>query len=108
MGSKAALNTSFLLVGAFRLTVPTYCRWSDACHAEWERLEHLSLVAGMTRGQIDKLRKAGIASLGSLAQLPSDFAVPTLNPDTFARLACAATPSRTRRNPLLSSARMPW
>ena len=75
----------------------TYCRWSDACHAEWERLEHLSLVAGMTRGQIDKLRKAGIASLGSLAELPSDFVVPTLNPDTFARLQAQAALQQVRR-----------
>lgn len=51
----------------------------------------------MTRGQIDKLPNAGIASLGSLAKLPSDFVVPTLNPDTLSRLRAQAALQQVRR-----------
>jgi predicted RecB family nuclease len=75
-----------------------YCRWSDACAAEWEELEHLSLVAGMTRGQIGKLRAAGVASLRALAALPPGAVIPTLNPDSLTRLQGQAGLQLVRRD----------
>jgi uncharacterized protein len=75
----------------------TYCRWSEACQAEWERLEHLSLVAGMNRSQIAKLRASGIASIGHLADAPAGVVVPGLNADIFARLRAQAGLQQVRR-----------
>ena len=45
----------------------SFCRWSETCKAEWDEASHLSLVAGMTRGQADALRAAGVPDLIALA-----------------------------------------
>jgi uncharacterized protein len=68
----------------------TFCRWAPTCEAEWEAAEHLSLVARMTRGQIDKLTIAGIHTLRQLAEAPDGSRVANLQADTFARLKSQA------------------
>lgn len=42
------------------------CRWSEACAKRRDEEDHLSLVAGIRREQIAKLRAGGIATLASL------------------------------------------
>ena len=66
------------------------CRWLERCEGEWERSDHLSLVANIRRDQIIKLREAGIATMAALAQVPSGLKVGNLQPDTLARLRSQA------------------
>ncbi len=63
-----------------------HCRWGERCEAEWDRTEHLSLVANITGGQIKKLRGAGVGSMRELAQLPSGQAIPKLAGEILSRL----------------------
>jgi len=67
-----------------------YCGWRDHCEAIWEETDHLSLVAGISRGQIDKLRAAGINSVEALARTPEGARIPKLSAETFARLRAQA------------------
>lgn len=75
-----------------------YCRWSETCDAAWEAAEHLSLVAGMTRGQIEKLRAAGVTSLRDLAGARPQTTIAGLNAGTFARLQAQAALQLVRRD----------
>ncbi|MFN3725236.1 MAG: TM0106 family RecB-like putative nuclease [Allosphingosinicella sp.] len=68
----------------------TYCGWREHCSSVWEADDHLSLVAGITRGQIEKLRAAGIDSVAALAKMPAGSRVPKLSPETFERLRAQA------------------
>jgi predicted RecB family nuclease len=74
-----------------------FCRWTDTCTAEWEKNEHLSLVANINRGQIDKLRAAGINTLRQLAAVPAATHIPSLQSDTLARLRAQAALQVARR-----------
>lgn len=67
-----------------------YCGWRDHCEGIWEDADHLSLVAGISRGQIDKLRAAGIDSVEALAKTPEGARIPKMSADTFARLRAQA------------------
>lgn len=72
-----------------------FCRWNSECKDQWDATEHLSLVAGVSRGQRAKLRDAGIVSLRALAQAvqgPAD-----LQAATFERLRAQARLQLTRR-----------
>ncbi len=64
----------------------TYCRWSTTCETQWESTEHLSLVAGMSRGQIVKLRASGVGDLRALANAPADLRGHGLSAEAFAKL----------------------
>ena len=67
-----------------------FCRWSEACEAEWEAADHLSIVAGITRGQIERLRAVGVNSIGNLAAVPRDMRVPGIQPAALERLVAQA------------------
>src|SRR5215475_1067260 len=43
------------------------CRWSDRCTEEWERTDHLQLVARLGAAHAKKLRNAGVTNLRELA-----------------------------------------
>ncbi len=62
------------------------CRWAFRCEEEWERSEHLRMVANIQGSQIKKLRRAGINSMRELANLSVDQAIPKLQPDALTRL----------------------
>jgi len=64
----------------------TFCRWSDECGADWEAADHLSLVAGLTRGQAEALRAVGVPDRVALGALPADAPVAGIQPDTLERL----------------------
>lgn len=60
--------------------------WREACEARRLADDHLSQVANITRVQSQRLREAGIATLGKLAKLKAGTRLPKLHPDTLARL----------------------
>ena len=66
-----------------------FCRWRERCETRWEKDDHLSLVANIQRSQMDKLRKADIATVASLATSTQSF-IPDLNHDVFLRLRSQA------------------
>ena len=68
----------------------SYCRWSEDCEAEWERTDHLSLVANITRGQRAKLEAAGISTMSALAGLEAETRVPGLQPAMLQRIRSQA------------------
>ena len=76
----------------------TLCPWRDHCGSQWEAEDHLSLIAGMSRPQAQKLRDAGIATIASLAALPDDARVPRVAPATVAKLRRQAALQLARRS----------
>jgi predicted RecB family nuclease len=64
----------------------SYCRWNDLCAAEWERIDHLSLVANITRNQIAKLRFAGVDTVRKLSRLTAGATIPKMPVETVSRL----------------------
>jgi uncharacterized protein len=48
------------------------CDFRALCEAHWDRVDHLSRVAGIRRSQIDKLAVAGIATLAALGRAPEE------------------------------------
>jgi uncharacterized protein len=46
------------------------CRWRERCDARRRADDHLSLVAGISKTQIDELASRGIATLAALAAMP--------------------------------------
>jgi len=64
----------------------TYCRWNELCAAEWERIDHLSLVANITRYQIAKLENAGIKTVRTLSGLGDGATIPKMPVETLSRL----------------------
>ena len=66
------------------------CPWQMRCEAEWERHDHLSLVADIRRSQIHTLETAGVHTVRALAQLPETMTVPGLTPESLSRLRAQA------------------
>lgn len=66
------------------------CHWHDLCVEQWEKDNHLTLVANIQRSQVEKLRAAGVQTVRELAILPPDAAIPKLSAETFARLRSQA------------------
>lgn len=64
----------------------TFCRWAPRCAAEWEQADHLSLVAGLTRGQAEALEAVGMTDLFALGDLASDAVVPGIRSEVLAKL----------------------
>ncbi|MEO8336067.1 MAG: TM0106 family RecB-like putative nuclease, partial [bacterium] len=64
-------------------------RWSEAVEKLFEALDHLSLVAYITRSQIVRLREAGIHIVASLAA--STGAIPRMSVSTLETLRAQAT-----------------
>src|SRR2546421_1270324 len=66
------------------------CRWRERCEGEWAAADHLSLVARITGGQIEKLNAAGVTTMAQLAALPPAAPIAGLQPDTLERLRAQA------------------
>jgi len=64
-------------------------RWTSLAEKYFADCDHLIKVAGISVGQIKKLKKAGIATLASLAEA-SRRTVPKLAPDSFEKLVAQA------------------
>jgi predicted RecB family nuclease len=63
-----------------------YCHWLSTCTAQWQKDDHLSLVANIRKSQIVTLRGAGVNTVAGLAQMSPGVPVPNLNPDSLERL----------------------
>jgi uncharacterized protein len=50
------------------------CRWWPRCDQQWRKDDHLCLVAGISKLQIQELRGQGIHTLAALAELPVPLA----------------------------------
>ena len=62
------------------------CEFLFRCREQWEHDDHLSLVAGIMRRQVDRLSAAGIPTLAALATAPGETRVRKLRPETLAKL----------------------
>jgi uncharacterized protein len=62
------------------------CDFIPICAERWEVDDHLTLVASIRRDQIERLNKAGVATLAGLARTPHDLQVPRLAQPVFERL----------------------
>jgi predicted RecB family nuclease len=61
------------------------CEFLVACKEQWKRDDHLSLVAGIRRSQVDRLVAAGITELEALATT-SETKVPKLRAEMLSKL----------------------
>jgi predicted RecB family nuclease len=86
--------------------VPTYpypvdhcglCDFLALCKAQWERDDHLTLVAGISRTQVERLAAAGITTLERLGDLAAETRVPKMRPETLDGLRLQAELQLHRR-----------
>ena len=78
-------------------------RWETAAERLLEEHDHLSRVAGISRGQVRRLAECGIASLSALAACEPERRVPRVSPPVLERLRVQAElqrRSRGHRQPL--------
>jgi uncharacterized protein len=52
----------------YRVDHCALCEFRDVCDERWTQEDHLALVAGIRRGQVTRLRSAGVGTLAQLAQ----------------------------------------
>jgi predicted RecB family nuclease len=62
------------------------CEFLRRCQQQWEQDDHLTLVAGVSRAQVERLTAHGITTLEALGDAPSDTRVRKMRPTTFANL----------------------
>jgi predicted RecB family nuclease len=62
------------------------CDFLDRCKDQWERDDHLTLVAGVSRLQHDRLLAGGIDTMTELGAAPPETRVSKILPKTFDRL----------------------
>lgn len=67
-----------------------FCQWTAMCQEAWDKADHLSQVANIQKSQIDKLRKAGVATLAGLAALPPATRIRDMQQETLERLRSQA------------------
>lgn len=64
----------------------THGRWSEAAQRLLTDVDDLSLIAGISRSQVIRLRASGIDTVHQLATLPGDATVPRMTPGSLATL----------------------
>jgi uncharacterized protein len=74
-----------------------YCHWERACSAQWQKDDHLSLVANIQHAQLVKLEAAGIRTVAALAGLSQNTRIPNVNRLTLERLRHQAALQDYRR-----------
>jgi predicted RecB family nuclease len=62
------------------------CDFRERCRAQWERDDHLTLVARLRRDQVPRFEQAGIGTLAELAAAQPDAEIPRMTPSTFEAL----------------------
>jgi uncharacterized protein len=73
----------------------TLCRWSDECKARWEAEDSLSLVAGISRTQRQKLEAVGVTTMAGLAARRER--IPRMAAETQRKLVAQARLQSARR-----------
>ncbi|MDO9589028.1 MAG: TM0106 family RecB-like putative nuclease [Brevundimonas sp.] len=71
------------------------CRWRSSCRAGWEAADSLTLVAGISAGQREKLQVAGVTTMAQLGALSAR--VPGMASTTQDRLTVQAALQTARR-----------
>lgn len=71
------------------------CRWRERCRGEWEAADSLTLIAGISRSQRDKIEAAGITTMTGLGAHAGR--VPRLAAETQGRLQAQARLQSARR-----------
>ena len=80
------------------------CRWAEQCKERRANDDHLSLVAGINRGQRAKLVAAGVETLEALGKLAPADEIPGIRPEQLekrreqARLQLLARETRRERS----------
>jgi uncharacterized protein len=64
----------------------TLCAFRGLCDERWKADDHLTLVAGVSRLQFERLTAAGITTLEALAEADPGTRVASMRPATFERL----------------------
>jgi uncharacterized protein len=86
--------------------VPTYpypvehcglCSFLALCKEQWQRDDHLTLVAGISRTQVERLSAVGITTLERLGDLAPGTRVPNMRAETLAGLRLQASLQLHRR-----------
>ncbi len=62
------------------------CDFLRLCEERWDVDDHLTLVAGVSRLQVERLTKADIGTLSALAEAAPETKVPSMRATTFAGL----------------------
>jgi uncharacterized protein len=62
------------------------CDFFSLCRQRWEDDDHLTLVAGISRAQVERLTAADVSTLTELGDADPDMRIPKLNPVTFDKL----------------------
>jgi predicted RecB family nuclease len=62
------------------------CDFKALCDEYWDRVDHLSRVAGLYRTQIENLTAAGITTLAALGRAPAEPVPAGINPDSWTKL----------------------
>jgi predicted RecB family nuclease len=62
------------------------CDFKALCDEYWDRVDHLSRVAGLYRTQIEKLAATGITTFAALGSAPPEPVPAGINPDSWAKL----------------------
>jgi predicted RecB family nuclease len=73
------------------------CEFLARCEEQWERDDHLSLVAGIRRTQVERLNSTGIGTLEGLATT-TETKIPKLRAETLAKLRDQAALQLHRRH----------
>jgi uncharacterized protein len=59
------------------------CDFLSLCKAQWERDDHLTIVAGISRTQVERLTAAGITTLEALGDFAPGARVKNIRPETL-------------------------
>lgn len=62
------------------------CGWIDICKQRWLADDHLNQVANIARGQIIKLRAAGVDTMAKLGELAKGTLIPKIQAGTLEKL----------------------
>ena len=66
------------------------CRWSERCESEWEKTDHLSFVAAITKDQRAKLADVGIDTMAALASSAAGQRISGMQPEVLKRIRAQA------------------
>jgi predicted RecB family nuclease len=62
------------------------CEFLSRCRQQWEDDDHLTLVAGVSRAQVERLTAHGITTMAALGDASPETRVRKMRPTTFANL----------------------
>lgn len=67
------------------------CHWRNICNEKWDKDDHLSRVANISKANIKRLEEAGVNTLEKLGSMPPEQVVPKISGIVLSRLREQAT-----------------